>query len=163
MAIAVKVVYSFVDDKGKTATSEVKVPLGFSIAQYIEFAEEMGLLIDAAVNTQMTSIAISLGVTLPGGLQSGAGVGADVEEKGAFQFSTVGGWKTRVNLPGLTESLVIAGTDAIDETDAAVAALITAFESGITLPIAGGTLSPCDAREDDIVSLDFARERFRAS
>jgi hypothetical protein len=125
MALAVSVRFDFQDQKGKTSFTKVRVPNGFSIAQYTEFAQ------------------------------------ADVEEIGAFQFETVGGFPVYCNIPGILETVVAAGSDDIDQSDVDVAAFITAMETGIV--VTGDTVSPTDVGEDSINNTVYARERFRAS
>ncbi len=163
MAIAIKVIYTARDDKGKTATTEVKVPLGFTIAQYIEFAQSMAQLLDAIMDGKITGANFCVGVDISGlGLKALPTVGSDVEEKGFFQYSTVGGFQTRMQIPAFKETLVVAGSDAIDVLQADVLSFDTAMLVGIA--VAGpATIQPSDEREDDIQSRDFAREHFRAS
>jgi hypothetical protein len=66
-----------------------------------------------------------------------------------------------VNVPGIAESNVLAGSDDLDIIDLTVAAFITAMETGIA--VTGGTISPCDVNEDTIIDTVYAREQFRAS
>ena len=83
------------------------------------------------------------------------------EEIGAFKFTTAEGFDVAVNIPGWDESKTLSGSDDIDTGDAAVAAFISAMESGIV--VTGGTVSPTDKAENDITSNTFAREKYRAS
>jgi len=163
MAIAIKVIYTAIDDKGATATTEVKVPTGFTIAQYIEFAQAMAQLMDAIMAGKLTSANFCIGVSLTGlGLKLLPDPGADVEEKGFFQYTTASGYKTRLQIPAFDEGLVNAGSDSINTLQADVLAFDTAMRFGINVT-GPGTIQPCDEREDDVQSLDFAREHFRAS
>lgn len=163
MPIAIKVIYTARDDKGKTATTEVKVPTGFTIAQYLEFSKSMAQLIDAVIAGKVTSANFCLGVDLVGlGLKALPAAGADVEEKGFFQYSTAGGFQTRLQLPAFDEAKIIAGSDAIDLLQVDVLAFDTAMLVGISVT-GPATIQPSDEREDDIQSRDFAREHFRAS
>lgn len=163
MAIAIKIIYTARDNKGKLATTEVKVPTGYSIAQYVEFVGAMAQLIDAIVDGKITSANFCIGVELSGlGLKALALDASDVEEKGFFQYATAGGYQTRLQIPTFKEGLVVLGSDAIDTLQADVLAFNTAMLVGI-LVTGPDTIQPSDEREDDIQSLDFAREHFRAS
>jgi len=161
MALAAQVVFTVIDDTGERGTTSVNVPVTFSIAQYVEFAAQMGTLIDAVLHGKVESAEICFGVDISGLVSNLLGGNSDVEEIGAFQFRTSDNLTVSLNVPGLDELVVGAGSDALDQGQAVVANLITAMENGLTT--VGGTISPCDVAETDIVSLDYARERFRAS
>lgn len=163
MGIAIKIIYTARDDKGKTATTEVKVPTSYSIAQYIEFAQSMAQLLDAIMDGKITSANFCVGVDLSGlGLKALPTSGSDVEEKGFFQYTTDGGFQTSMQIPAFEEALIVAGSDAIDVLQADVLAFDTAMLTGIAVT-GPATIQPSDEREDDIQSRDFAREHFRAS
>jgi hypothetical protein len=59
--------------------------------------------------------------------------------------------------------MVVSGSDALDTTDADIAAFIAAMVDGLTPSTYATLVEPSDSREDDITALDYARERFRAS
>jgi len=163
MAHAIKVIYSIRDNKGKLATTEVKAPTGKTIAQYQEFAQKLGTLINNVVIGQIVNVSIAFTVDISTqGWAASPGLTSDVEEKGVFQYLTVGGFNTGVALPTWSDLLVANGSDAVDLTDPDVIAFNAAMLTGVTL-VDTSVISPCDAREDDIASLVFARERFRAS
>lgn len=163
MAHAVKIIYTIKDNKGKLATMEIKVPTGLTVANYIEFAQEMGTLVVAMTIGQIVNVGVALTVDILPGWPTDPGLTSDVEEKGAFQYLVAGNWRTGVNLPTLSELLVVDGSDNLDLTDAAVIAFNDAMVDGILLPVGAVTVQPTDARENDIEALIFARERFRAS
>jgi hypothetical protein len=64
-------------------------------------------------------------------------------------------------VPGILESLVIPNSKELDLAEPAVAAIITAMQNGIA--VTGGTITPSDIQEEDIVGFESALERFRAS
>lgn len=157
------IIFTIRDNKGKTSTTEVKIPTGISMANMIEFAQDLAVLFDAITIGQIVGVGIGISIDISAlGLTGAPGSTADVEEKGQFQFLTDGGYYTTVNVPCLSDTDVIAGSDTIDQTDVDVAAFIAAMTGGIELTDLT-TVEPCDSREDDIVSLVYARERFRAS
>jgi hypothetical protein len=92
---------------------------------------------------------------------NGVGVASDIEDIGAFSFRTAEFRRVRVNVPGLLESLVIPNSKELDLSEPAVAAIVVAMTSGIA--VTGGTIQPSDIQEDDIIALEDALERFRAS
>jgi len=163
MALAIKVIFTIQDNKGKTSTTEVKIPTGISVGNMIEFAQDLAVLFDAITNGEIIGVSIGVGVDLSSlGLTASAGSTADVEEKGKFQFSTAGGFHTTVNVPCISDSDVVSGSDVLDTADADIAAFIAAMTDGLTLTDTS-TVQPCDSREDDITALDFAEERFISS
>ena len=163
MALAVKIIFTIQDNKGKISTTEVKIPTGISIGNMIEFAQDLAVLIDAITNGQIIGVSLAIGVDTAGlGLTAAPGSTADVEEKGSFQFFTESGFYTSVNVPCISDSDVVSGSDVLDTADADIAAFIAAMTSGLVLTDTS-TVQPCDSREDDITSLVFARERFISS
>lgn len=163
MALAPKVIITVRDNKGKISTTEVKIPTGLTLANMIEFAQDLITLFDAITSGVIIGVSIGISVDTSGlGLTAVAGSTADVEEKGVFQFVTSGGFYTTVNVPCIADSDVVSGSDAIDQSDPDIAAFIAAMTGGLTLTDLS-VVQPCDSREDDIVSLAFARERFVSS
>jgi hypothetical protein len=98
-------------------------------------------------------------------LNTSPGTGADVEEGARFQFQTAGGFATGHRVATFTEAKIVPGSRDVDLVDADVSAWTNALVSGIDTSGAGGSgvVSASDARNDDIVSLKFAREQFQSS
>lgn len=158
---ASQIIYTAIDDSGERGTTAINLPTGFSLAQFGEFAESMATLVDAILGGKVESAEICFGVDISALTSNTALSTSDVEEIGAFQFLTLGNFPVAVNVPCIDELLVASGSDDIDQSDADIIAFISAMESGIST--AGGTISPTDVAEDDIVTTVSARERFRAS
>lgn len=161
MAIAFQVVYTYTDDSGDSATQAIDIPTTFSLAQYTEFGRAMAALLDDMVHGVVTSAELSIAVDISSLTSNALVADSDVEELGSFQFSTTEGRLVNVNIPAIDETLVLAGSDSIDQSAAAVAAFIAAMENGIVT--AGGTIQPSDVNEIDITDTVFAREAFRSS
>lgn len=161
MALAVTIRLQVVDSKGKTSFTKVRVPTGFSIPQYVEFAQGIAQLIGDLSVGSITSASLTFGVDLGGlGLKAVANVLADTAQKGYFAFaSAVTGFFKRLRIPTFDEGKIAVGSDAISTSDPDVAAFITAMESGIV--VTGGTVAPTTEREQDLVALTDAREVFR--
>jgi len=158
---APQVIYTVIDDSGDRATTTVNLPTGFSLSQFGEFGSAMATLVDAMLGGKVESAEICFPVDVSGLTSNTALSTSDVEEIGAFQFRTVDNFPVRVNVPCIDELLVASGSDDLNQGDADIAAFIAAMENGIVTT--GGTISPTDVGEDDIVNTDFARERTRAT
>lgn len=161
MAIAFSIVWEIEDADGDRATTTVRVPQGDTLSQYTEFVVAMAPLKDAVLTGLLTSVGLTVGVDISALTDNTALEKSDVEEIGAFQFLTDDGLPVNLNVPGLLEGLVAAGSDELDQVDADVAAVIAMMEDG--LAVTGGTIIPCDVAEVDIAVVSFARENFRAS
>ena len=161
MALAVAIRYDFIDDKGKTSFTKIRVPTGNTIAQYTEFAQAMGQFIANMSSCRITGGSITFTIDLSGlGLKSAAASITDVFQKGYFAFNSAAtGFFKRLRVPTLSEAKVSAGSDGINTVDADVAAFINAMNNGIV--VTGGTITPTTERGHDLVSLSEAREVFR--
>lgn len=157
------IIFTIRDNKGKTSTTEVKIPTGITLSNMIEFAQDLVVLFDAITTGQIINVGIGISVDISGlGLTAAPGSTSDVEEKGQLQFQTAGFYYTTVNVPCWSDINVVSGSDEVDTGDADVAAFIAAMTAGLTLGDAS-VVQPCDSREDDITTLVYARERFRSS
>jgi len=159
MAVAFEIIATISDESGDPATTTIKVPSGFSLAQYVEFAAQMGTILDAMLAGRLESLDLALTADLSALTANIAGAASDVEELGRFSFRTGDNRPVKLNVPALNESLVAVGTDDLDLVDPAIAAVESMMTDG--LAVTGGTISPCDVGEDDIISLEYAREGFR--
>lgn len=117
-------------------------------------------VIDNMINGQITRTAISREITLPGGLKAMPGSTADVEEKGVFIFSTNAS-RPEVTIPTFKDSLVITGSDKINQSDTDVALFIFMMIDGSGTAL--NFVHPSDNRDTEIVSFIDAYERFRKS
>ena len=161
MPITYDIVYEFSDNDGDSASCSTHVPNSFTLSQYTEFARALAALKDAVTVGLLRACSLVIGVNVSALISNGVGVDSDVEEIAAFQFRSAQGFPVKVNVPGVLEMLVASGSDELDQADPDIAAFLTAMQSGIA--VTGGTIIPCDVGESDIVSLDYARENFRAS
>lgn len=165
MAFAVTARFDILDNKGKTSFTKVRIPTGLSISDMVEFAQSAAQLIADLSAGQVTSAGICVGLDLSSATIKPAIISqaADTLKKGFFQFKAAldSRFKMRMKIPAFSETKIIAGSGEIDQTDAAVAAFITAMEDGIA--VTSATIQPTTNRGNDIDSADFAREIFRAS
>jgi len=153
--------YETEDATGKKGTNAFSIPKVFSLSQYVEFARAMALLMDAILGGVITKAELVVGADVSALANNASYSTGDVEEVGSFMFTTGDGRPVDLNVPCIDELKEAAGTDALDQADADIAALITAVEDGIAT--AGGTISPCDRGEDDLITTVYARSEFRNS
>lgn len=163
--MAVSILYSINDGKGKSSSTEVNLPSSVTLTNMTLFAAEMAKLINDMITGAITRIGIVISVPLPNGLRVTPALNSDVEEGGRFQFRTAGGFFTSNRIPTFSETFVSPGSQEIDTTDPVVAPFVTAMVSGINLVPVGGTatVAPTDKREADVVALEFAKEAFQSS
>lgn len=162
MALAVAVRIDFIDETGATSFTKIRVPTGFTVAQYVEFATAFGAFVLPVTTCQITGISLSFDLGLSGlGLKAVALGTADVFRKGFFIFrAAIAGFSKKLGLPTFLETKVPTGTDAIDQGDADVLAFINAMTNGIAVsgPI---TIQPTDERGNDLTTISVAREIHR--
>ncbi len=158
---AYELTYEYTDDDGDVATHSIFIPDTFSLAQYTEFGRALAVLIDPVVHGLISGLSFTVSIDLSALTNNTIDGASDVDDVAAFQFLTAGGKAVSVNIPAMFEGIVSAGSDDIDVSDVDVAAFRTAMASGIA--VTGGTVTPCDVQEVDIVSLVYARENFRPS
>lgn len=161
--MAFVLLYSIQDNKAATSTMEINVPDSFALANVIDFAADMALLINAVITGAIRRIGVGILITLPGGLRTTPDPDSDVEEGARFQFLTAGGFPTSFRIPTFDEDFIQAGTRAVDTADTAVATLVTAMISGAATTPGPITVTPSDKREEDIVALVSAQEQFMSS
>lgn len=163
MPLAVAVRFDMVDAKNKSSHTTIRVPSTFSIPQYIEFAQAMGQLISDISQAKIKRASFVVELDLSSAtIKAVAGAFSDIAHKAYFGFNTiVSGFRSKMRIPALDETKVNAASDTINQIDTDVAAFMTAVENGIV--VTGGTISPTDARGNDIVSTNYAREVFRGT
>jgi len=155
-------VFEIEDASGDKSTTSVQLVNTTTVVNATGFAVAFATALNNLISGIIRSCAAFLGVDISALTDNLMSDTADVEHIGKFEFLTDGGNRVKLNLPCLDEILVgTTTTDAINQSQADVAALIAAMEDGIN---AGGALiEPCDVGEDDIVSVVFSREAFRNS
>lgn len=161
MALAVSMRFDFIDAKGKTSFTKVRVPLGFVIADYVEFGQGMAQFLANISTGKITQTSFCVGMDLSGSTIKAVASGlSDIAQKALLGFSTiVAGFRTKLKLPAISEAKVVVGSDTLDLADPDVAAFVSAMEVGIV--VTGGTIQPTDIRLNDVSVLDYAREFFR--
>lgn len=161
MPLAFEIVYEYTDASGDKAESAVKLPTALTLTNYTDFGRAMGLLLNNIVSGIVSRAGLRIAIDVSALTGNVVDTTSDVEDVGAFQYTTAEGRPVRLNVPGIIEAKVLAGSDDIDTADADIAALNTAVISGVA--VTAGTIPPSDVAEDDITTLVFARERFRST
>ena len=155
----VHVGFRIADADGDTSSMSVKVPLGsLTLAELVEFAQELAVLVDDSIDGIIQEITIQTSVSLPGGLQASAVAGSEVQKGGLLSFTaadTPYRWSVRV--PALTPSKFTG--NIVDDQDSDIAALIAAFEAG--LDSTGTQVQPCDKYENDLTAYIEGVKSFR--
>jgi len=149
------------DADGDQASFMVHVGTGLTLTQYTEGIRALAQLVDPLVGGIIALASFVTGVDISALTSNSATATSDVEEIGSFKFTSSAGFPVIVNVPGINELYVAAGSDEMNQAEPDIAAFITMMTSGIA--VTGGTIIPCDVAEFDLVTLDYARENFRAS
>lgn len=155
---------SIKDAKGAEAKTSFNFPSTYAFDDVILFAaqqaERIGKLIKGRiVRATVSQDADLTAVTVP----TTADPDSDVEEGAYFQFGTAGGFTTSQRIPTFDESKFISGTKLVDLTDTDVDDYVTVMQTGAPVVALGGVLSPSDQRDDDITTLNVAKEQFQKS
>jgi hypothetical protein len=156
-----RIKYELSDVDNDLASFGIDVPSTFTLAQYTEFVRAKAVLLDAIVSGLISRASLRRAIDLSG-LTGNTGLStSDREDVGNFVFRTAAFRKVVTRVPGIIEGLVLSNSDDLDQADTDVAAFISAMLNGIS--VTGGTISPSDVAEDDIIAIEEASERFRSS
>lgn len=155
---------SIKDAKGAEAKTSFNLPSTYVYADVLLFAAQQAERIGALIKGRIVRATVSQDadlstVTVP----TVADPDSDVEEGALFQYRTEGGFTTSQRIPTFDESKIVAGSKLVDLTDPDVDDYVTVMQTGAPVVALGGVLSPSDTRDDDIESLDFAKEQFQKS
>jgi len=161
MAKGIKVTTGYRDQAGKGSTNTLFVATGLTLAQYDEGLKLLAPLLDDVTGAVIDNMAFTQDVDISAITGNTPAGSSDVQDVGAFGFRTTENRPVNINVPGILDTLSVAGSDDLDQVDADVSAFISAIEDGLVT--AGGTIIPTDVDEDDIATLIYAREEVRNS
>lgn len=158
MALAITLRLDFTDEVGNDSFTKLRLPTGFAISDYAEFAAAGAQLLAEISGATIHRASLTFNVSLSGlGLSTVPNIVSAVARKAYLAFTTaVTGFFSKTLIPTYAEGLTSVGSDDIDTTDPDVAALVSAFEDGIA--VTGGTLEMTNGRGHDITNLDVAKE-----
>ncbi|KKN01200.1 hypothetical protein LCGC14_1130140 [marine sediment metagenome] len=153
MVLAFSLIINFDDENGKKASTKLRLPTTFSIAQYTEFATAAAQLYANASQCSITNVSLTIDFDFSAlGLDGIALIASNVGKKAKFLWQTVlAGKGAKFAVPTSDESIFPAGTDDMDQSDLLVAPFISAIENGIA--VTAGTITFVNNRALDIVSL----------
>jgi hypothetical protein len=154
--MAIQVALTIEDAKGKSSHMFVNLPSATTVTNWALFVDAWALAIDAVTAGKITNLGVCYRVGLPGGLKAIANAASDVEEGARLAFRTANNWVTKFRIPTFLESKLLAGTKQLDLTDGDVDAVVDMMIDGEAI----GGAEPCDEREDDVESIEVARELF---
>lgn len=159
---AVNVIYTFIDEKGRSKTNKVHLPLGFTPAQYSEWAIAFGDILLNASGGAITEIGISLPLDLSAATLRAAAVGfADIAKKALFTVtSSVSGLFTKFFIPTWNKAFNVPNSDAVDTLDSDVQAYLDIVENGVT--VSGVPIQVVDTRGNSVDEVTSSRAIFRA-
>ena len=158
MALAITIRFDFVDVTDKKSFTEIHVPVGFTIAQIVEFTQDMGQLLANISQCKVTAASISISLDISGAIiKTVAALFSDVAEKAHYIFSSVvTGFRKLLKIPTRDETEEVSGSDAMNVALTDQATFIAMIEDGIL--VAGpATISFTDNYMNDLVSLNTAR------
>lgn len=155
MALALIAQIDYVDGKNKASFTRVRVPTGFTVAQYTTFVQDLAQAVCDITGCLITGASINLSFSLTG-LNTIASAASNVAAKMFLTVkSAVAGFFSKFSIPTfLGDTMVTAGTDQVNLADTDVAALVTLLEDG------DGTVVPCDKYGNALTTTDIARELF---
>lgn len=152
------------DAKGEESTTEFNLPTSYDLDDVVLFVQQMAERVDLIIKGKVTRIGLAYKLSTSGlTLKAAPDPDSDVEEGAKFQFLTEDGNITSMRLATFDEDLIISGTKNVDLTDGDVDDFVDAMVTGAPVVALGGVLSPCDKRDEDIASLEFAVESFTKS
>lgn len=154
MALVTMLSYSMIDDAGKRDTVRVFLPANTSLADCQTFSDTFAADLDAVTGAVIESAAVSLALTLPGGLKVTA-VADSFKQVGANWGCGAANTNYRhtVRVPAINPSLLVDG-----QVDVAAQDII---DFGVDLTAGVGAIDPCDEYGNDLDSIIEVSPSFR--
>jgi len=150
--------FTIYDRNKKVSHAIVNLPAATTTAQVAAFVTAYAPVLEALILGAITDCTVSYNAVLPSGLRTAALDEADREEGGLFIWAAYDAgdrYFTRQRIPTFRETMLILGTNQINQEDAAVSEYITMMLSG-----SGGGI-PSDSRGVDIDELWSAEDDFK--
>jgi hypothetical protein len=159
---AIGINFALRDAKGATSIHTVNLADTVSLDNVVAFVEEFYEILDDLTGCAIDGATLSISVppAVGNSIKATPVANSDVEEGATFIYVTEGGYTTRARVPGFLETLIVAGSQSVDQDAAAVLAYLAAVVGGLSVGTPAVTVEPTDYRGDDIQSLKTARESF---
>ena len=137
---------SLIDHKGKTASVQVFMPTGLTLAEIDALSDDICTNLDAIVGATINGAAVSKQLTLPAGLKGVAAANVDIEMGANFGFDAADTiYKHTIRVPSISPTKIVG--DNVTLTDP----IVQAFPDGITAGVAGAL--PSDRYGNDLVAI----------
>jgi len=164
MPLPSRMVATLIDEKGSSSTVSLNIvlPSSVTMTNLQEIGERWAEDLDNVTGCQVEALAVMYEVDLsdPGlSLKNSPDIGSDIEEGARFSFGTPSGFVTEFRIPGFLESLITAGTRAVNVLAPAVVEILTDVIAGIGYGV-GVDIDASDNRGEDISRLTSAVEQF---
>ena len=159
MALAYDIILTYSDEGGDTATTTVSVPTGFTISDYLAFANDVVVALNPITSGGLRAVTLAIKADISaftGLISTVPNTLSDIEEKGIWQFLTDLGTFKKMSIPTIDETFVTAGGD-VDTGATEVVTFNTLMTGG------NGTIVPTDSREEPISGVGSAYQYFRKS
>lgn len=149
----------FKDAKGQTASTQFYTPSSVSAALLEAFVEVLIYDIHHMTMCGVVSVTTTKHYQ-PDVPEMGVIEGnSDVEEGAQFIFRSESGNPTKMRIPGFWEGQFLPGTKLVDLADEFIDEFVSFMIEGYT-DVELGTITPCDSRGEDLISLILAKEKF---
>lgn len=163
--MAWSVIYTVEDEGGTKSTFQVNLNGSVLFENAVAVARAFAQIVNNVITGAIRSVNMTNSVEIDDlGLKVSPSANSDIEEGGYLQFITSGGHYTGFRLPTLNESY-IDPDGSVDVLDPEIALIVSSVATGIDV-----NLDPIletwennafsDARDEDIVALSFARDKF---
>lgn len=159
-----EIFYNFTDAEGESSKVSFFVDSATDITDVLAVIPLLGDLLDTITNGAITSAGVTLEIdVVAAGFQGIAAAISDVQEGLQMGFRSFNGFLKTLRIPTILEDIFVAGSKDADLTDAGVDALVDALISGIDVDPGAGTslVTFTDVRGEDLITLEYAREKFR--
>lgn len=147
------------DEAANVATFQRYIPDGEVLSDIQEFQQAYAVLVDDSIGGIISKASLRVPVDISGVTQAAPTATGDVQDVGAFVFTTATNRKVAINIPGFPQLKVAEASNDIDQADADVAAFIAAIKNGIA--VTAGTMTFCNKGEVDITEIVTAQEAAR--
>jgi hypothetical protein len=162
MAVA-SVIFTFVDEKGKTSSTKIHIQTGFTPTQYLTFASAAADIIKGVTSARIQEVSVAVDISLfEADLKTVATQFSDVFNKLlVIARDSLNNLFSRFSIPTYDDSNNAAGSDILDPVDAQAIALVALIEDG--LDDGGIAIKPVNVRGYDLDEVVSATEKFRKS
>lgn len=118
----------------KRATVPLYVPTGFTLAQYLAFAQTAAPLLDAITGAKIASSDLTVDLALPAGLKASPDADALNERGGLIGMETAGQFNDSVRIPAILWSIMSGDSFSLADPDISAFILMLTAGDGTVFP-----------------------------